>query len=186
MSPAGPLLWRSGGRGRDSELAGAGSLGITMVGRRMLSHVNGELRFGAFLCQADWLGGKLNNRTWRLSALPSRRELPQPLTLSLRPEVSEFSSSPCVSGTSQAAVPVLELRVRVCVSLCDTIPSFSQTDIRGLLFPALVPQTGVPVVRLGPVTSWGQGRVSAAKVVLHRHAMGLHLPILLLHPSCLS
>lgn len=69
-------------------------------------------------CQADWSGEELNNRAM-VSASASLQSAPT-LPARLRPEVSQFSSSPCVSGTFQAGVPVLEVRVRDCVCLCVT------------------------------------------------------------------
>lgn len=86
---------------------------------------------------------------------------------------------PHVSGTSHAGVPVPELRVTEFARLPVT-----QSLLWVHFSPALVPQAGVPVVRLGPVISWGRGLCSQESATPARR--GVVPAGLLLCPSCLS
>ena len=82
-----------------------------------VGQVNGELRFGTHLHNVGWVGGEFIKGTV-VSASPSvpGKSYPDPCPSSHLPEASQFSSSLCVSGISQTASSMLELRVSEFVS----------------------------------------------------------------------
>lgn len=82
-----------------------------------VSQVNGEVRFGTHLhLPASWGGEGSTEEQWCLPVLPSlgRAVLTRPS--SHHPEASQFSSSPYVPDTFQAAAPALEPRGNECVN----------------------------------------------------------------------
>lgn len=131
------------------------------------------------------------------------RQLPWPLPLQPFSEVSQFSSSLDIAGGFSVAVPALELRTTVFeqVSLyagllrdsptsvsssflffSNTIPaSFHCQMLYRLFFQILVPWSGEPGMRLGPLAPLVPRGTFTAKIsllILNHHTYFTFLPLL--------